>query len=882
MLILISFVFYRLSLSPSPSHSANASIRPTITIDAGFEDTYRSGYWTPVRVTIDNSGPAFQGKLSVQTFSGGAHQQRIDMLSPWSFEEAVTLAQGAQKQLTIYAPHYTGNLITRGFLATLRNERGQTVSIQSSKQGYEVQPGDTLVGVLSDNADLEPQLTRITLINQSGSLNVSRLDAHTMPTIETALENFDVLILDNFATNTLSTQQLAMLQTWVNRGGTLIEVGGLNWQRTLSSLPAHLLPVDVHGLDLLPAGTHLQSFNGNTIVPVTSDIPPSQPTISTARLARQEVFSNVQTVLSSAQTPLIVQAHQGSGAIYYLAFDPAAPPLDSWNTSANIWQMIIQRALGDRLLISSGAQSYDDGPGQILTRGGLVSFLNPGMSSTTNVLLFLLIGYLLFLGPVRMWYIRKRPAAQMYNGRIVLSSVLVFSVLTFGMAGYEKEAGVTNNSVSMLQINQDGTAGHITTYMSVLAPNQGDLHMQIPGENLSEPIDIQYLDHNSAISTSQMPPGGIPTKVTYNPDNTSLALSNSNLWSVDPIVSEQDLQLQGQLSGYLTVRDNHVLGSVQNNLHTALSDAYILLPHTFITLGHIDAGQTRNFDVQLHATRPVSEQTLADQIAHQVGLPGQYFPFLQKAQPQTELQKHMALLSALSGVGYNYTACEGSCMTHAITGKNTIYVTGGQIPDPNLKNDYDPLLIPDAQATFIAWADQSLSGQPLPTVNDQTPQGQHTMFVQMPMKIHYSGLVTIPQDSVTGNVVDIASFDAGAILPGSYTLTSGNVKFELDLPDVPRLYIGGLTITIPNLITHPSGPGSGITTYNNNITAKIYNWYTQKWERMQTNANDAFTTNQPATYTGPNGRILVQVGSKKATQIYFGKPTLSINGNAIP
>ncbi|GCE16595.1 hypothetical protein [Dictyobacter kobayashii] len=651
-------------------------------------------------------------------------------------------------------------------------------------------------------------------------------------------------------------------------------------------MPAKLLPVNLHGQDLLPPDTHLLSFNGNTIVPANNDIPPILPTISTAQLRQQSTFSNIQTILSSNNnTPLFVQARQGAGLVYYLAFDPGAPPLDNWDTSTGIWQAILQRALGDRLLISSGAQSYDGGPGQILTRGGVVSFLTPNISSTTSVLILLLLGYILFLGPVRMWYLRKRPTSRLHNWRIVLSTVLVFSLLSFGLAAYEKATAITNNSVSLLQINQDGTTGHMTTYMGILAPNQGDVNVQFPGENLSEPIDTPYLDHNSALSANQSSgssSSSTQTTVTYNPNNTGMTLSNSNLWSIDPIISEQDLQLQGKLSGHLVVRDNHLLGSVQNNLPSALSDAYVLFPHTFIPLGHIDPGQTRNFDVLLHATQPVSEQTLADQIERQAGLAGQYFPFQQKKQPQTDLQKHMALLSALSGVGYSYSACEGSCLTHAITNKSTIYVTGGQIPDPNLKNDYDPLLIPGAQATLIAWADQSLNQQQGLTINNQTPQGQHTTFVQMPLKLDYSGLITIPQDSVTGNVVEISSFDAGAILPGAYTLTTGNLKFELDLPDVPHLYIGTITITVPDLITHPSGPGSGSPIHNSNIQTKIYNWQTHNWEHMQLSANDTFTTNQPENYTGQNGRILIQLASKHATQIYFGKPTLSINGNAIP
>ncbi|GCE24728.1 hypothetical protein KDA_02120 [Dictyobacter alpinus] len=881
-LALLILVIYHLALPPSTPQTAASGINPTITIEAGFENTYRSGYWTPVRVTIDNNGPAFDGKISVRTFSGSIRQQHIDTISPWSFEQPVTLAQGAEKRLTVYAPHYTGNLLTRGFLATLSNSLGQTISTQSSRQGYEVQPGDTLVGVLSDNEALEPQLAKLTLINQSGSLNVSRLDTRTLPTLETAMENFDVLILDNFATNTLSAQQLTILETWVNRGGILIEVGGLNWQRTLGPLPESLLPVTMQGLNVLPAQTHLLSFNGNTIAPAATDIPPVPPTISTATIHEQSAFSSIQTVFGTTNMPLLVQGHQGAGIICYLAFDLAAPPLNNWGTSSGIWQMLLQRVMGDHLLISSGAQSYDGGPGQILTRGGLINFLAPTISPLSLELIGLIIGYLLFLGPVRLWYLRKHPQARLQSWRIVLCGILVFSLLSYGVAASIKIRAVTNNSVSLIQINQNGTAAHATTYMGVLVPGQGDMNLQLPEASLAEPIDGQYLNRNASNPDNQTSMESTPTTVTYNPHNTDLKLYNDKLWSIDPIISEQDLTLQGKLSGHLTLQNNHVLGTVHNNLPTPLSDAYVLFPHTFIPLGHLAVGQTRTFDVLLKNIMPVSEQTLADQIGRQTGLPGQYFPYQQKKQPQTNQQQHMALLSALSGIGSNYVACEGSCLTHAITSKSTIYVTGGQIPDPNLKNDYDPLLIPGAQATLIAWSDDPLTAVSASTVNQQTPQGQHTSFLQMPLSMEYSGAITIPQDSITGTIIDIASYDAGAILPGAYTLSTGSLKFEIALPGTKRLAIKSLTITVPDLIKHPSGPGSGSSIHNGNIQARLYNWQSKTWEPINFTPADTFTTRQAEKYTGPYSRILIQVGNKSTAQIYFGKPLLSINGNVTP
>src|SRR5260370_2369336 len=79
------------------------------------------------------------------------------------------------------------------------------------------------------------------------------------------LGNFDVIVLDNFNTNKLSIAQLTALQTWVNQGGALIEIGGPQWQRTLAPLPPQLMPVIMHGTAAPPAGTQLLPTGGPTI-----------------------------------------------------------------------------------------------------------------------------------------------------------------------------------------------------------------------------------------------------------------------------------------------------------------------------------------------------------------------------------------------------------------------------------------------------------------------------------------------------------------------------------------------------------------------------------------------------------------------------------------
>ncbi len=878
-LIIASLLFNHARTSTNAHTRSQTTESPTITIETGFDNLFRANYWTPVRVTIATSNAsAFQGTLSVRSFSSSTRLHDVNVPSPWSFEEAVTLAKRTQKQVTLYAPHNMGNLTTKGFIATLRNEQGKVVSTQTSDQSYEIKPGDIFVGILSEQGVLTDQLNKVLLPNQSNVLSTSTLNASNMPTRESVLENFDVIILDDFPTSTLSSSQMNALRTWVNRGGVLVEMGGRSWQRTLQPLPADMIPVTLQGAQALPPQTHLLAFDGIPADQSSADVPPDQTILSNAQVHQASTFSTNETLLTAGEQPLIVQAHQGSGAICYVGVDIANPPMDTWLETATFLQVLLEHMLGDKLLVANTSQNYDSGPGQLLVRGGVLNFIRPQAPQGSVIIGLLLLSYILILGPLRMLFMRYFKKSVWWQWRIILATIVIFSLLAYGLAYYQRNIAVSYNSVSLIQMNQDGRSAHVTTYMGVLTPRKGEFQLRIPGESLTQPIASAYLAKNSAIQ--QRPKDNSPATITTEAGATRLSMSTPALWSLNPVITEQDHQFQGKITTHLTLHNNKLIGSITNTLSSSLNDLYILFPHNFVPVGHLDSGETRQIDFQLqHITSPTNEQTLSDQIAHAGGLPAQYLPDMQKKQPQNDFERHMALLSALSGVGYSFPACQGSCLTHAITSKGVIYVTGGQIPDPNIKNDYDPLLVPGASATLIGWADQQISELQQTTINNVTPQGQHINFLQMPLNVNFSGQLNVPTDFIVGNIIAISSYDAGAILPGAYSLSTGSITFELPLPNTPHMDISSVTMTVPDLVAHPSGPGSGSSTHVSNIQVQLYNWDTHAWDIVKFN-QDSFTATDPQTYTGPYGRILLQVASQDTNQIYFGKPTLTLNGSA--
>lgn len=866
-----------LALAPATTSVANA---PTLQVELGFGATYRTGYWTPVFVTLSNyHGRAFSGMLSVSTYAGNARTSNA-ISAQWHYQAPVTLRSNTQQQVTLYVPFYF-SVGPRGISATanLLDASGKLVATQTSPNSYEVKPGNLFIGTLSDasaTANFNP-LGNASLLNQTNSPTLSALDATTMPTIAAVLQSFDIIVLDDFTTSSLSAGQLAALQTWVNQGGLLIEVGGAQGQRTLNALPRGLSPVTVDGTAVLAPGTHLLPVGSPTIEnyaqkPLPDTLPQSID-VSTATLRSQGGRNELspytsEVLLAAGATPLMVQAQQGQGVIFYLAFDPAQSPLADWAGAPTLWQAILLHALGDRFLISSTAPNFYSGPGQLLTRGGVLSIVAPPTLAGPWIMVALLLGYILLLGPVRMLLVRRlqRPQRIRRGWLIIMSGIVVFSLLAYGLAFYEKGASLTDNSISLIQLNQDGSSAYATTYSGIFVPSQGDFTLHIPGESVAQPLPNQLLSYSQAPILDD----NVSAAVLSAPGGTDLTLANIGPWTFHPVVTEQDLQLQGGLAAHLALRNNRLVGTITNTLRTSLSDVYVLLPSGFVSIGQLPAGETQQVNLPLNGSSLHAGQTLADAIAESGGLPASYFPYAHNQQPQSDFQRHMALLAALSGAGFGFQYCNGPCNTHAIASRGTLFITGGKVPDAGAIDTPEPLLLPGAPATLIGWADQPVDGIDTVTINGTQPGGQHEKLVQMPLTIDVTASATTPSNFISGRVVNIESYDAQLVLPGIYTMAHGSLTFEFTMP---RAQVSGFTITEPDLLGSSAASSAGTS----HLLARLYNWQTGKWDVIPLD-RDTSTTLNTAAYAGLDGRVLMQVSGQRDFQgnLYFGAPSLSL------
>ncbi len=894
LLIISGLLVIAISLQPSTSVRAavHASV-PTMQVEVGFDQDFREGYWEPVYVTLTNSGPNFHGTLTANVFAGQIRTASINYSSPWSFQRSVTLSQGSQQHLTLYVPFYLGNLPPQGVVVTLLNSSRQAITAQmvpSANKLYTVQVGQLLIGALSDQ---DPNagfglLKSLPMPNQQSSFDVVSFSTATLPTNTAILKNFDVMLLDNFDTRSLNPQQIMVLQSWVNQGGTLIETGGANWQRTLASLPASLRPVNIHGTTMLSEGTRLvpmttpymlpPQYTGDKPLPTTLSMP---VVASAATLSTNPAFSNNEIVWSATSAdatpvPLIVKARQGRGNILYLAVDPGVAPLAAWSGTEALWRSLLFSAMGDKFLIPSTVATYYSGPGQILTRGGILTMLQPQSFLGPWIIIVLLLGYVAVLGPVRLLIIRRLQRPQLWGWRIFLGSALVFSLFSFGLAYYQKGASLTDTSISLVQLNQGAASAHITTYMGIYVPYQGDYTLRTPDASLVEPVPNSLL-LSSPLNT---PGGDRRTDFTYNANSTTMKLIDPGPWTFHPTILEQDRQLHGTLTTQLTIRNNRLVGTVKNTMATTLNDAYILLPHNFVRIGSIAAGETQRIDLQLHAVAPW--QTITDGIIENSGLSTPYFPYQQHQYPRNDFERHMALLSALNGTGFTYLPCNGPCNNHVVINGDALYVPLINSQATSLSSTRDSLLVADASATLIGWTDQDLGGMDKVTINNQIPAGMHESFVQMPLTVDFANAQQVPDDFITGQVVDIQSYSAEVTLPGLYSISQstaqGGITFEFTLPNKLNFQEHNLTINVPDLTPPSNRIGLPDSLNSSHLTARLYNWHTGKWDAI-TLQQDTFMTTDITTYASSSGQVLMYLmpQSGYTGKVYFRKPTLKLH-----
>ena len=871
-----------------------AATTPTINkVNVGFNGTYQNGAWVPVQVTLSNAGADFSGKLSI-TLPNTSYNVPNAISSSAAYQQNIDLPTGAQKQVTLNIPLNTnamgGNSPINIDLLDINGRKVATRQVATQA----LSNNTTLVGILSDTPNNFDRLNLAMSDLFKSSGQTMNLSAATLPAQTELLQNFGVIVLDDFSSGTLSQKQMKALQGWVNQGGDLIVIGGPEWQNSLSPLPTSLLPVTLHGSSTLPAGTallpvsavtpagHAPQLSLNTKIPITT--------------AQPQAGSIVIQSSQDGKAPLIVKGNQGQGNVYFLAYDPTLEPLASWSQTNDLWKGLLLRTLGDRAITnaSSTINAQTSQWNASSSMGDLLQIFFPNAYPSLWLILALLASYILILGPIRMLIVRRTRRRQ-YSWRIVLATILVFTLLSYGLALKQKGDSVINSSITVLQLNRPdttGTNGHMTTYLGVFVPNQGDYTVHIPGNTF---VNSDQGSNTNNTSYPQQGNGVQQTTITTGNNGTDVDLKGVEIWTNRTLIEQQDTHMTGGLTSHLQLQQNVVSGTVTNTLPYTIDDAYIAMDNYFISLGQFQANSTRTITLALTSkmsNNTTGAATIADQIAANHGMQtGQgYYPLNNNNPITDEAKQHALALEALSGDYCNGNGCyHQSVQVATVNGMVTRSFMVGQA-----SSSRDPLLLNGAPITLFGWIKDpnalsalNQTGSDV-TINGQVANGTHELLVQAPLDVSYQGAVSITPSLVNSEITHLQQDQSTNIqepVQGTYTMTTGSMTFEYSVPGAPQVQNGELSFTanannpgMPPSTVQNAGNSSDI----NHLQAYLYNWHTGNWDAVTFN-QFALTVKKAQAYIGPGNRILLSLNNQDSSlgTVLFNRPDLTINGTFV-
>src|SRR6266581_2805606 len=728
----------------------------TLNVHVGYQDVVKAGEWMPVTIDARNTGAGVDGTLEVQEALNG---QR-DVTGLPLYHESISLATGSSKRIRAYV-----TVDANGVTITARIVQNGRVIV--SKDAASASTTSTLIGVLSDQPT---SLDGFAAVHPASvAARVVHLRADDIAESAIPLRAFDILAIDDFATDSLTAGQKTAISDFVRAGGDLLLGTGAAWRKTLAGLSPAILPMAVSGTTSVTT-----ALLGGGPVEVATGTSTSAP-----------------AWLAAGAQPLLLERRVGAGVVTLATFDWNQEPVAGWSGTGPLLRQLIARAVfgSDS---SSQTTLYAGGPGPVpfggqstigTRSGALSSTLGnlPGLDlpslQLTGALVLL---YVLLVGPVNylvLGAIRRRALAWV---TVPLIAVIAAGG-AYGAGVFTKGRSVQANQITILHLQPGWDRAYQETYTGIMAPSRGDYQATITGS----PLLISPIAGNGAYDVSAFGTGsrsGIRVDVDHNniilPGMTAFALSG---------FATESLTSAPQLAAHVKLVNGKLTGTIENHSNFDFTDAVLIMGDNFQTFGALRPGATTSVSLDV---KP----------ANQAGQPvytriyGSTFFNGQPTNQPTDVQRE----------------------DYAKTQILSLLVAGGSFNGISLTST----------AMLVAWTHQPFQDV---SVNGSHPRSTSESAVALSLPLDEIGTGSLPSGVVSGRIVDVVGDSQGQGPPGMLLLQSGSVTYEFSPSLAAGRHLTGAALTssspyMGKVLPAPGG-GTGAAT----LQGEVWDWSRSAW-----------------------------------------------------
>ncbi len=456
---------------PLSAHAGSPTVTLNVTLEYAASGSVSTSTWTPLQVTLTNSGPDFSGtvEISVSGSGAGTAQRCVNFgkgtycgvgaaTSSYLDRIPVQIAAGTTKHYVIDIAASTTSPRAR-LLDAAGNVVGQTAVASTSSFNGTVQDA---VAVVSDDPSSLDSVAAIRLPDGQQPA-VAHIAPAALPETVGPLEGFLAVIIDDATTGSLDAGQRSALGAFVSTGGTLVIAATDRFQDTTSGLPAALVPATLSGLS-----------QRATLPSTTAILATSEPLVP-LQIGLLRPHEGATVSLADGGTPIEVDSAVDQGDVTVLALDPASGQAATW---------VGTLALLRHVLVSAEQRAAPAAnPGALAGDGNLLGELQdiPGLFVPGAAVLGIVIAvYVLLIAPVTfvvLWRRRHAALAWVLVPAVAVATTAVMMATGLGTAGHDAAL----NLVRVVTVDpQTGTA-RVQTLAALFSQHGGSRLIQLGG-----------------------------------------------------------------------------------------------------------------------------------------------------------------------------------------------------------------------------------------------------------------------------------------------------------------------------------------------------------------------------------------------------------------
>jgi hypothetical protein len=547
----------------------------SLAVHVGYHDLVKTGEWMPVSIDVSNDGADFSGAIEVQLGDYATSRQARGTV----YVLPLTLPGSTLKHLRTYVVSEVG-----GLPVGVRVVGGDGRLLLARDAAAASAP--LLVGVLSDDPTAFDEFAAIHYANGANPL-VVHLARDDVPTSAVLLRGFDLLAIDDFASDSLTPTQRRAIEGYVTLGGSLLLGSGGAWRKTLGALPADLLP-------LTPAGT--QTVAGSRALQTSTSM---------------EVLTGSATGTAWLQEdgrPLILEQAVGQGLVTMAAFDwTAGPATSSTATHSLLRQVGLRSGFGTRSALANGVAIpglwNPLGPSATITQrsGSFTAALSslPALELPSLRLIGLLVLlYVVVVGPLNYLVLLRAGRRELAWITVPLIAV-TFAGAAYGLALGTKGRSIQANQISIVHLAGAGDQAYEETYTGIIAPTRGDYAVSLDSP---QPAIAALANVYGSDSLAR-------GNIRIRPSQAGVDLFGVTAYTLRGWATESTMQPPA-LTASLSLRNGRLTGTIHNASRRDFSDGLLALGGTFQRLGRLGAGTDLRVDVRIQSA-PLANGTLA-------------------------------------------------------------------------------------------------------------------------------------------------------------------------------------------------------------------------------------------------------------------------------